>query len=146
MAECFITTWSIQSKSDTEIFTIQKQPRRSGPRNKCSEYMKQIYRRKPMPKCNAKQPYWNHTSAWVFSVKFATYFQNTFPGNISGWLLLTIWFLEYQRCFRDFWKHLSWRTLQCNVVHIPTFWITIVQTLKVYFAAGLKQIKQNMFK
>ena len=22
--------------------------------------------------------YWNHTSAWVFSCKFATYFQNTF--------------------------------------------------------------------
>ena len=40
--------------------------------------MKQIYRRTPMPKCDAKQPYWNHTSAWVFSVKFATYFQNTF--------------------------------------------------------------------
>ena len=26
----------------------------------------------------AKQLYWNHTSAWVFSCKFATYFQNTF--------------------------------------------------------------------
>ena len=26
----------------------------------------------------AKQLYWNHTSAWVFSCKFAAYFQNTF--------------------------------------------------------------------
>ena len=26
----------------------------------------------------ALQPYWNHTSAWVFSCKFASYFQNTF--------------------------------------------------------------------
>ena len=26
----------------------------------------------------AKQLYWNHTSAWVFSRKFAAYFQNTF--------------------------------------------------------------------
>ena len=25
-----------------------------------------------------KQLYWNHTSAWVFSCKFAAYFQNTF--------------------------------------------------------------------
>ena len=25
-----------------------------------------------------KQLYWNHTSAWVFSGKFAAYFQNTF--------------------------------------------------------------------
>ena len=24
------------------------------------------------------QLYWNHTSAWVFSCKFAAYFQNTF--------------------------------------------------------------------
>ena len=33
----------------------------------------------------ALQLYWNHTSAWVFSSKFAVYFQNT-----SGWLLLKI--------------------------------------------------------
>ena len=26
-----------------------------------------------------KQLFWNHTSAWVFSYKFATYFHNTFP-------------------------------------------------------------------
>ena len=26
----------------------------------------------------ALQLYWNHTSAWVFSCKFAAYFQNTF--------------------------------------------------------------------
>ena len=35
-----------------------------------------------MPKCDlnkvAKQLYWNRTSAWVFSCKFAAYFQNTF--------------------------------------------------------------------
>ena len=27
---------------------------------------------------SARQLYWNHTSAWVFSCKFAAYFQNTF--------------------------------------------------------------------
>ena len=44
--------------------------------------MQQIYWRTPMPKSNfnkvALQFYWNHISAWVFSSKFAAYFQNTF--------------------------------------------------------------------
>ena len=35
----------------------------------------------------AKQLYWNHTSAWVFSCKLAAYFQNT-----SGWLFLDVTF------------------------------------------------------
>ena len=61
----------------------QKQPSRGIPRKKCSEDMQQIYNRTAMPKCNfnkvAKQLYyWNHTLAWVFSCKFAAYFQNTF--------------------------------------------------------------------
>ena len=51
-------------------------------RSGCSENMQQIYRRIPMPKCNfnkfAKQLYWNHTLAWVFSSKLAAYFQHTF--------------------------------------------------------------------
>ena len=54
--------------------------------------MQQIYRRTPMPKCDfnkvAKQLYWNHTSAWVFSCKFAAYFWKPFPKKISKWLLL----------------------------------------------------------
>ena len=44
--------------------------------------MQQIDRRTPLRKCNfnkvAMQLYWNHTSARVFSCKFAAYFQNTF--------------------------------------------------------------------
>ena len=44
--------------------------------------MQQIYRRTPMPKCDfnkvALQFSWNRTSIWVFSCKFAAYFQNTF--------------------------------------------------------------------
>ena len=43
--------------------------------------MQQIYRRAPVLKCDfnkiALQLNWNHTSAWVFSCKFAAYFQNT---------------------------------------------------------------------
>ena len=47
-------------------------------RKRCSENMQQIYRRTPMPKCDsnkvAKQLYWNHTSEWMFSCKFAACF------------------------------------------------------------------------
>ena len=49
---------------------------------RCSENIQQIYRRTPMSKCDfnkvAKQLYLNHTSAWMFSCKFAADFQNTF--------------------------------------------------------------------
>ena len=54
--------------------------------------MQQIYKRTPMPKSDfneaAKQLYWNETSAWVFSCKFATYFQNTHLKNTYGGLLM----------------------------------------------------------
>ena len=44
--------------------------------------MQQFYKRAPMSKCDftkiAKQLYWNHTSLWEFSCKFAAYFQNIF--------------------------------------------------------------------
>ena len=64
------------------LFYIRKQPTRSVLKKRCSENKQQIYRRTPMPKCEfnkvAKQLYWNRTSAWVFSCKFAAYFQNTF--------------------------------------------------------------------
>ena len=69
----------------------QKQPPRGIPRKRCSENMQQIYRRTPMPQCNfnkiAKQLYWNRTSPWVLSCKFAAFFRTLFPRNTSGWLL-----------------------------------------------------------
>ena len=49
---------------------------------RCPENMQQIHRRAPMPKYDfnkvALQLFWNHTSTWVLSYKFGTYFQNTF--------------------------------------------------------------------
>ena len=64
------------------LIMIQKQPFRNVPMKRCSENMQQIYKKTPMPKCDynkvALQLYCNHTSAWVFSCKFAAYFQNTF--------------------------------------------------------------------
>ena len=32
-----------------------------------------------------KNPSWNHTSAWLFSCKFAAYFQNTFSWEYLSW-------------------------------------------------------------
>ena len=67
------------NRNDTNI---QKHPFWVVLRERCSENMQQIYRRTTMPKCDSnkvpKQVYWNHTSVWVFSCKFAAYFQNTF--------------------------------------------------------------------
>ena len=60
----------------------QKQRPRGVHMKSCFENMQQIYRRTPMPKCDfskvALQLYWNRTSPWVFSCKFAAYFQNNF--------------------------------------------------------------------
>ena len=65
------------------LLCIRKQPSRGVLRRKCSEDMQQNYRRTPMSKYDfnkvALQLYWNSTVTWVFSCKFAAYFQNTFP-------------------------------------------------------------------
>ena len=68
----FKTTW------ETKNYKTQKQPPRGIPRKRCSEDMQQIYRRTPMLKCDfnkvASQIYWNRTSTWVLSCKFAAQF------------------------------------------------------------------------
>ena len=65
----------------SDYWKIQKQPFRGVFIKRCSENMQQIYRR-TIPKCDfskvAKQLFWNHSLAWLFSCKFATYFLNTF--------------------------------------------------------------------
>ena len=65
-----------------KMYSFQKQPPRRILRKSCSENMQQIYWKTPMSKCDfnkvAKQLYWNYTSAWVFSCKYAAYFQSTF--------------------------------------------------------------------
>ena len=54
---------------------VLKQPLRVVPRKRCFENMQQTYRRTPMPNCDfhkvALELYWNHTSTWMFSSKFA---------------------------------------------------------------------------
>ena len=82
-------------------YFIQKQPPRGVPSKRCSKKMQQIYRRTPMPKCDfnkiAKQHYWNHISAWVFSCKIAAYFQKIFflRTPLGGCLRLLEDFLGY---------------------------------------------------
>ena len=39
---------------------------------------------------SAKQLYWNHSLAWVFSCKLLHIFRTPFPRSNSGWLLLCI--------------------------------------------------------
>ena len=75
---------------------LQKQPFRGVLGKTYSENIQQIYRRIPMPKCDlnkvAKELYWNGTSAWLFSCKFAAYSQNIFSKNTSGGLILRLTF------------------------------------------------------
>ena len=58
---------------------IQKQPPKCVLRKRCSENMQQIYGRTPMPKCVCN---FTEIAAWVFSCKFAAFFQNTFQEHL----------------------------------------------------------------
>ena len=73
---------SVQLNLKRSNWADQKQLIRDVLRKTLSENMHHIYTRIPMRKCKfnkvATQHYWNHTLAWVFSCKFAAYFQNTF--------------------------------------------------------------------
>ena len=69
---------------------LQKQPSRGVFRKRCSKKMQQIHIRTPMP---------NWTSAWVFSCKFAAYFQEAFPKNTSEGLLLWLFLISKKTIF-----------------------------------------------
>ena len=59
---------------------VQKQSSRGVPRKKCSENMHQIYRRRPMPKCDFRH--------WCSPANLMHIFRTPFPRNTSGQLLL----------------------------------------------------------
>ena len=73
-------------------FFEQKQPSWVALRKRCSKNMQQICGKTPMLKCDFNKAtlllYWNCTSLWMLSCKFAGYFYNAFFKNISGGLLL----------------------------------------------------------
>ena len=90
-----------------------EQPFRGVLRKRCSGNMQQIYGRTPILKCDLNkvvlQFYWNCTSAWLFSCKFPTYFQNTFSKNTSGWLLFGFIYIRnlLSFLFSFLYKHFS---------------------------------------
>ena len=118
---------------------IQKQPSRGVFRKRCSENMLQIYRRTPMLKRNfykvAKKLYSNHTSARVFSCKFAAYFQNTFFKE-HLWMAASddSLFLRYIQK----WTLLRMLLRGCNLVLWEAVqWLLLNQRKKNNFPIGL---------
>ena len=77
----FANSWCLCNIFDA-LKDLSKQPLRGVLRKKCSENMQQISWGASMPKCDfnkvALQLYWNPTSAWMFSIKFATNVKNDF--------------------------------------------------------------------
>ena len=71
----------LQKKSTINFWQDPKHQKQLSRSVHISANMQQIYRRKPMPKCDfikiALELYWNFTSIWTFSCKFPGYLQNT---------------------------------------------------------------------
>ena len=109
--------------------------------------MLQIYKRTILPEGDFNkvvlQLYWNHTSAWVFSCKFAAYFQNIFSEEhlwtpASDRLSLTIYlifnfFLSEAKIAKNPLSSLHWSDLILLLIVYSTYvlqlgWSTQVQT------------------
>ena len=126
----------------------QKQSPRSAPRKGCSENMQENYRRKPMPKCDfnkvEKQLFWNHTLAWVFSCKFAAYFQNIYFFWEQLWCAASVISLrDTFLCFTLFTLHyfyvalFSCCTFFCVVIFsFCTFYVACCISLLHFFRVG----------
>ena len=87
-----------------------------------------------------KQLYWNHTSVWVLSCKFAAYFQNTFlrtPLEGSFWKNVYFAFLFWlPYCFIIYSKFLisnSWYTLSENDGNIKSTCFSVFPILLIFF-------------
>ena len=85
-------------------------PLRGVSRKRCSENMQHIYKRTPVPKCHfskvALQLYWNRTSTWVFSCKFAPYFQNTFSQE-HLWVVASVHIKSLSKDSLNFYRPLK---------------------------------------
>ena len=93
-------------------FLFQKHPSRGVLKKRYSENTQQIYRRTPMPKCDfnkgAKQPFLNHTFAWMFSCIFSEHLViiihmehlNIFPTSwyeeLQKWILSITFLLSFE--------------------------------------------------
>ena len=117
-----------------KLLPIHKQPFRGVLSKRCSENIHQIYKRISILKCDfhkvAKQLYWNHTSAWVFSYKFAAYFQNTFyqehlwttaSAHSKIWQTMKITERRHWRCSSIFILNLKQFSTLAFVLQLLTF-------------------------
>ena len=111
----------------------QKQSFRGVLRKMYFENMRLIHRKTPTPKCDfnevSLQLYCSHTSVWMFSCKFATYFQSTFSKNTSVWLLLNA---------GNVWRYihfLYWQNTEIYVLYTMYFLVlsACCRTLAFYF-------------
>ena len=98
-----------------------------------------------MPKCDfnkdAKQFYWNHTSAWVFSCNFARIFRALFPRNTSGWLPLSIISLEDTWgliCFRE-------RIFMCSNLRNVFYKYKFLKIVKLVIFCGYNFLQRQNF-
>ena len=88
----------------------QNQPSRGVLKKRYSENMQQIYRRTAMPKCDFnKQLCWNHTSTWVFSCKFAAYFQNNFFLTMKSFTNKVLNIVNWHEILHEIWHRIKTR-------------------------------------
>ena len=95
------------------------------------------------------QLYWNHTSAWVFSCKFAAYFQNTFSQeylrvSLSEYYLWKVFHLWTRKAFpTEHVSHVDLVSKYCSrgwrsfVLVSYTQWLNFLLFLKNIFQSFL---------
>ena len=78
--------------------------------------MQQIYRKTLIARCDFV--YWNHTLTWVFSCKFAAFFQNAFLSE-DLWVAASEAFLEsqFRYCFLTWMFHSRKSNHEINLFH-----------------------------
>ena len=84
------------------------------------------------------QLYWNHTSAWVFSCKFAAYFQNIFSeehlwtqasDRLSLTIYLIFFFLSKAKIAKNPLSSLHWSDLILLLIVYSTYVLQLLQKL-----------------
>ena len=90
--------------------------------------MQQIYRitaNLSMPKCDfnkiPKQIYWNHTLAWVFSCKFAAYFEKTFSTE-HLWMAPSVSYWAGQNVFKVKNRYLISLLVLRELINLYSHW------------------------
>ena len=111
--------------------------------------MQKILERTPMSKCDFNkvvlQLYWNRTSTWVFSCKFAAYFQNTFSLE-HLWRSASVKSLKSWDKSSRFGAWAGSKNWICWYNHLLSFYFklfTVVQFFVVFFLNNYIVDKRN---